>query len=404
MRWAHTMRLAAGSAAIAVALGGVLPTTTAADPTPTPTPSDGPGSPRSRSPRRRPHPSRRRPRSPRPSPPRHPDARAHRRPGPSPTVTRSTSPTPTPPPPDPETDPIPAGRSAAPAGRGVGLRAVRPLRAADRRLPRLADRRGQPDLRRPRGAHVPRRRGHAGDGPARREVQRAARVARGGPRDRAAATMEATRARADLAALDTRLEAARAVVREWVFQVYSGGTRRVRRRVHDRGDGWPTPTTSATRSATCPTSPSSAPARSRTSASSPPSRCASAPPPTPRRRRRPRPRARSRTTARRSPRSSRRSAPGSTSSAPLQIAEVEKAGPVASVLVGARTPEAKRAAQRLRDALVAASVDITDIGKPCTNNTTLYPNGLIPAERRCAPCGAPPVSGSPPTPPPRSTP
>ena len=35
----------------------------------------------------------------------------------------------------------------------------------------------------------------------------------------------------------------------------------------------------------------------------------------------------------------------------LQVAEVEKAGPVASILVGARTPAAKAAAQRLRDAL-----------------------------------------------------
>ena len=39
-----------------------------------------------------------------------------------------------------------------------------------------------------------------------------------------AATLEATEARADLVVLDARLEDARAVVREWVFQVYSGGT------------------------------------------------------------------------------------------------------------------------------------------------------------------------------------
>jgi len=73
----------------------------------------------------------------------------------------------------------------------------------------------------------------------------------------------------------------------------------------------------------------------------------------------------------------------------LQVAEVEKAGPVASILVGARTPAAKAAAQRLRDALASASVDTTAIGKPCTNNTTEYPNGMIPASGLCPIWGAP---------------
>jgi hypothetical protein len=73
----------------------------------------------------------------------------------------------------------------------------------------------------------------------------------------------------------------------------------------------------------------------------------------------------------------------------LQVAEVEKAGPVASILVGARTPAAKAAAQRLRDALASASVDTTAIGKPCTNNTTEYPNGMIPTSGLCPIWGAP---------------
>jgi zinc D-Ala-D-Ala carboxypeptidase len=72
----------------------------------------------------------------------------------------------------------------------------------------------------------------------------------------------------------------------------------------------------------------------------------------------------------------------------LQVAEVEKAGPVASILVGARTPAAKAAAQRLRDALASASVDTTAIGKPCTNNTTEYPNGMIPTSGLCPIWGA----------------
>ncbi len=87
----------------------------------------------------------------------------------------------------------------------------------------------------------------------------------------------------------------------------------------------------------------------------------------------------------------------------LQVAEVEKAGPVASLLVGARTPAAKAAAQRLRDALASASVETTAVGKPCTNDATVYPNGLIPAERAVPHLAAPPVRASPPPPPPAST-
>jgi zinc D-Ala-D-Ala carboxypeptidase len=68
----------------------------------------------------------------------------------------------------------------------------------------------------------------------------------------------------------------------------------------------------------------------------------------------------------------------------LQVSEVEKAGPIASLLVGARTPAAKAAAQRLRDALSSASVDTTAIGKPCTNDTSVYPNGMIPPSGLCA--------------------
>ena len=79
----------------------------------------------------------------------------------------------------------------------------------------------------------------------------------------------------------------------------------------------------------------------------------------------------------------------------LQIAEVEKAGPVASVLVGARTPAARAAAQRLRDALLSASVDTMAIGKPCTNDSAVYPNGMIPASGLCPIWGAPGESLSP---------
>ncbi|HYN66752.1 MAG TPA: M15 family metallopeptidase [Ornithinibacter sp.] len=72
----------------------------------------------------------------------------------------------------------------------------------------------------------------------------------------------------------------------------------------------------------------------------------------------------------------------------LQVAEVERAGPVASILVGARTEAARAAAQRLRDALTAASVDIAAIGKPCTNDLAFHPNGMIPPSGLCPVWGA----------------
>ena len=73
----------------------------------------------------------------------------------------------------------------------------------------------------------------------------------------------------------------------------------------------------------------------------------------------------------------------------LQVAEVAKAGPVAGFLVGARTEKAQVAAQRLRDALGAASVDTTAIGKPCTDDATMYPNGMMPASALCPLWSAP---------------
>ncbi len=73
----------------------------------------------------------------------------------------------------------------------------------------------------------------------------------------------------------------------------------------------------------------------------------------------------------------------------LQIDEVQKAGPIASILVGARSPAARAAAARLRDALRAASADVTSIGEPCTNDNHSYPNGLFPPSALCPLWGAP---------------
>ena len=203
-----------------------------------------------------------------------------------------------------------------------------------------------------------------------------------------AATLEATRARADLAALDARLEAARAVVREWVFQVYSGGTGgsevafMIEAMAVDADDvGDPLGdlsylTEQRTRALEDVRVLTAEQVRLSAATDSAAAEAAAA-------------------TRKIEDDSSALTKVVSAQRArvdelrALQIAEVEKAGPVASVLVGARTPEAKRAAQRLRDALMAASVDITDIGKPCTTNATLYPNGLIPSSGLCPLWGAP---------------
>jgi hypothetical protein len=67
----------------------------------------------------------------------------------------------------------------------------------------------------------------------------------------------------------------------------------------------------------------------------------------------------------------------------LQMAEVEKAGPIANALVGARTPQAQAAAERLRAALSSAVVETADIGKPCSDDTGDYPNGLFPQSALC---------------------
>ena len=87
----------------------------------------------------------------------------------------------------------------------------------------------------------------------------------------------------------------------------------------------------------------------------------------------------------------------------LQVAEVEKAGPIASLLVGARTPAAKAAAQRLRDALSVR------LGRHHRDRQAVHqrrdrlPQRHDPAERAVPDLAAPPVRASPPPPPPAST-
>lgn len=75
----------------------------------------------------------------------------------------------------------------------------------------------------------------------------------------------------------------------------------------------------------------------------------------------------------------------------LQLEEIAKASPVSAALLKAATPEAAAAAERLRQALEAASVDLAaDIGPPCTKDDgTIYPNGMMPAAALCPLWGAP---------------
>jgi zinc D-Ala-D-Ala carboxypeptidase len=74
----------------------------------------------------------------------------------------------------------------------------------------------------------------------------------------------------------------------------------------------------------------------------------------------------------------------------LQIAEVDKATPIAGTLVGARTPKARAAIARLRQALSAAAVtSVGPVGKPCSNDTDVHPNGRFPDSALCPLWSAP---------------
>ncbi|QKE84736.1 M15 family metallopeptidase [Arthrobacter sp. NEB 688] len=73
----------------------------------------------------------------------------------------------------------------------------------------------------------------------------------------------------------------------------------------------------------------------------------------------------------------------------LQMTEVDKAGPIASALVGARTPEAKAAAARLREALSNAVVETAQVGKPCSDDSGDHPNGQFPDSALCPLWSAP---------------
>lgn len=63
-------------------------------------------------------------------------------------------------------------------------------------------------------------------------------------------------------------------------------------------------------------------------------------------------------------------------------ADVAKAGPIAAYLAGIQTPAAKRAYAKLV-AVLGSAVTTSGIGKPCSNASTAYPNGLFPTSALC---------------------
>ncbi len=72
-----------------------------------------------------------------------------------------------------------------------------------------------------------------------------------------------------------------------------------------------------------------------------------------------------------------------------QMAEIAQAGPVAALLIGVQTPQARAAADRLRAALAAASASPSfSGGTPCSDNESTYPNGQLPPSALCPLWGA----------------
>lgn len=70
--------------------------------------------------------------------------------------------------------------------------------------------------------------------------------------------------------------------------------------------------------------------------------------------------------------------------------QLQEAGPVVGFLFGLVDPEAKRAADALREALTEAGLSLEDLDlEPCTKETGTYPNGQVPPSALC------PVTGSP---------
>lgn len=66
-----------------------------------------------------------------------------------------------------------------------------------------------------------------------------------------------------------------------------------------------------------------------------------------------------------------------------QVALLADAGPMASMLLGLASPEAKERGQAILDALTERNLELPELGKPCSNDTNTYPNGHLPASALC---------------------
>ena len=66
-----------------------------------------------------------------------------------------------------------------------------------------------------------------------------------------------------------------------------------------------------------------------------------------------------------------------------QVEILVNAGPMAAMLLGMASPEAKARGQAIVDALMERNLDLPDIDKPCSNDTAAYDNGQLPASALC---------------------
>jgi zinc D-Ala-D-Ala carboxypeptidase len=66
-----------------------------------------------------------------------------------------------------------------------------------------------------------------------------------------------------------------------------------------------------------------------------------------------------------------------------QAAVLRNAAPLAAMLLGLASPEAKAKGEAIVAALIANNMDVPDIEKPCSDDLSSYPNGNLPASALC---------------------
>ncbi|MFN2320789.1 MAG: D-alanyl-D-alanine carboxypeptidase family protein [Dermatophilaceae bacterium] len=66
-----------------------------------------------------------------------------------------------------------------------------------------------------------------------------------------------------------------------------------------------------------------------------------------------------------------------------QITALQNAAPMAAMLLGLASPEAKRRGEAILAALLANNLDLPDIDRPCSDDAGLHPNGQFPPSALC---------------------